>query len=159
METIPGANQARVTLHRDHNLGVAVDTPRGLLVPVVRKVQEHTLASLAEEILRLSELARTDKLEPKHFQGATFMLSNIGSLGGDVVAPVLVPPMVSMVAVGRIRAVPTYTRHSAGQEHLAKQEQVTLSWSADHRLIDGATVARAAQKVEQLLRDCDGLLP
>ena len=132
----------------EHNFGLAVDTPKGLLVPVVRGVEKRTLTSLAAEIKRLGELAQSGRLSPADFKGATFIVSNIGSIGGDTVSPVILAPMVGIVGMSRLREVPVFSG-----DKIVKQEQMMLSWSADHRIIDGATVAKAARVVEDWLQD------
>ena len=170
-------------LKASHNFGVAVDTPGGLLVPVIKNVQNHSILSLAAEITRLCALAQSNGLKPADFTGATFTISNVGSIGGNnsnigsgagAIAPIIVPPMVAILGVGRVRSVPTFKFQQQQQQQQQKtktnnaqqgeeeervvvkrQEQVVLSWSADHRVLDGATVAKAANLVAGLLGDVD----
>lgn len=130
-----------------HNIGIAIDTPSGLLVPVIKSVQSHSIASLASEIQRLSSLARSNKLSASDLRGATFSVSNIGSLGGTVVAPVIVGPQVAILGVGRSRAVPAFD----AEGKVVRREEAVFSWSADHRVVDGATVARCAECVRGYL--------
>jgi len=101
-------NTPKLTLKAGHNLGMAMDTPQGLLVPVIKNVQNHSILSLAAEIKRVSDVARAGKLKPEDFQGATFTVSNIGSVGAgcQAVSPVIVAPMVGILAVGRMSDVP-----------------------------------------------------
>jgi 2-oxoisovalerate dehydrogenase E2 component (dihydrolipoyl transacylase) len=138
-----------------HNFGIAVDTPQGLLVPVVKEVQTHSIISLAGEIGRLSKLAKAGKLTPDDFNGATFIVSNIGSIGGGAVAPVIVAPMVGILGVGKVRDVPVFKKDEHGVKKLVGRDELILSWSADHRVLDGATVARCAEEVRTLLEDID----
>jgi 2-oxoisovalerate dehydrogenase E2 component (dihydrolipoyl transacylase) len=140
-----------------HDFGIAMDTPSGLLVPVVRNVQNHSIISLAAEIERLGTLAKDGKLAPSDLTGATFTISNIGSIGGNVVSPVIVSPQVGIVALGRVQDVPVFEKDARGTEIVVKKEKMTLSWSADHRVLDGATVARCAQTVQRLLENVEGL--
>lgn len=146
-------DKPQLILKASHNFGIAVDTPQGLLVPVVKDVQNHSVASLAKEIQRISSLAKDGKLKPADFKGATLTVSNIGSIGGGVVAPVIVEPMVAIVAVGQARSVPVFETDEEGIENVVKREEVVLSWSADHRVIDGATVAKCAKVVDELLKN------
>ncbi|KAK5047522.1 hypothetical protein LTR84_006619 [Exophiala bonariae] len=143
----------RLTLKGSHNFGIAIDTPQGLLVPVIKNVQNHSVLSLAAEVKRISEIARAGKLRPEDFQGATFTVSNIGSVGAgcQVVSPVIVSPMVGILGMGRMSDVPVFRKDDDGIERLVKEQQVILSWSADHRIIDGATVAKAADMLAALL--------
>ncbi|CZR70025.1 related to branched-chain alpha-keto acid dehydrogenase complex [Phialocephala subalpina] len=157
LQTPSNQGRPKVLIKNKHNFGIAIDTPNGLLVPVVKDVQSHSISSLAEEISRLSGLAKEGKLGVDDFKGATFVISNIGSVGGGVVSPVIVAPMVGILGVGRVRAVPAFERDEMGAEKIVKREEVVLSWSADHRLLDGATVAKCAEVVKVLLENVDVL--
>lgn len=137
-----------------HNIGVAVDSPSGLLVPVIKNVQNHSIASLAQEITRLADLARTGKLTSADLSGATFTLSNIGSIGGSAVAPVIVTPQVGILGIGRSKVVPAFGDNG----ELVKREECIFSWSADHRIIDGAYVARAAEEVKKSIEGVESML-
>lgn len=164
LDTETNPDRPQLLIKASHNFGIAVDTPQGLLVPVVRDVQNHSILSLAAEIERLSNLAREGRLSPQEMKGATFTISNIGSIGGGggghVVSPVILAPMVGILAIGRAQEVPVFQKddkNSDGEEKIVKREQVILSWSADHRILDGATVARCAQSVGSLLENIEAL--
>lgn len=157
LDTTTNASRPQLILKSSHNFGIAVDTPQGLLVPVVRDVQNHSIISLAAEIKRLGDLAHAGKLAPDDFKGATFTVSNVGSIGGSAVSPVIVAPMVGILGLGRAQAVPVYQTGQDGVERIVKQEQMVLSWSADHRILDGATVARAAEAVRSILENVETL--
>jgi len=153
----------RLTLKSSHDIGIAVDTPHGLLVPVVRRVQDHSIVSLAAEVRRLSEAARAGKLTSAQLSGATFTVSNIGSVGGGVVAPVIVSPMVGILGVGRARVVPGFERDEGMGElvqplRVVAREECVFSWSADHRVVDGAVVARAAEELRGLLEGVERMV-
>lgn len=147
------ASKPALLLKAAHHFGIAIDTPRGLVVPVVRNVEKHSISSLASEIQRLNLLAKNGKLRPEHFKDATFTVSNIGSIGGGVVSPIIVAPQVGIVAVGRVREVPALDLDENGKDIVVRREELTLSWSADHRVLDGATVARCAELVGDLVAD------
>ncbi|TIA15315.1 CoA-dependent acyltransferase [Aureobasidium pullulans] len=134
-----------------HDFGIAVDTPSGLLVPVVRNVESQSVASIAEQIKVVSSKAREGKLGPKDLQGPTFSVSNIGSIGGGVVAPIIVEPQVAIVGVGRAKVVPGFDE----QGNVVKKEEMVLSWSADHRVVDGAECARCAERVNWYLQNME----
>jgi 2-oxoisovalerate dehydrogenase E2 component (dihydrolipoyl transacylase) len=141
--------------HRaSHNIGFAVDTPNGLLVPVIRSVQSHSISSLAAEINRLSALARTNSLVASDFRDATFTVSNIGSIGGLTVAPVIVSPQVAILGVGKSRVVPAFAEDGS----VVRREECVFSWSADHRVVDGATVARCAELVKNYLEGVEKMM-
>lgn len=137
-----------IVINTAHDFGIAVDTPSGLLVPIIRDISTRSVASIASEIKRLGNLARTGKLAAKDFDGATFTISNIGAIGGGVVAPVIVSPQVAIVGIGRCKIVPTFDEHGK----IIAKEQMVLSWSADHRIVDGAECARAAERVKNYLQ-------
>jgi 2-oxoisovalerate dehydrogenase E2 component (dihydrolipoyl transacylase) len=154
LDTTTSPNKPQVVLKGSHNIGVAVDSPSGLLVPVIKNVQNHSIASLAQEITRLATLARNGKLTSADLTGATFTVSNVGSIGGTVVAPVIVGPQVGIVGIGKARVVPAFDENG----ELVKREECVLSWSADHRVLDGAYVARAADEVRKCIEGVEGML-
>ncbi|MBM7454432.1 2-oxoisovalerate dehydrogenase E2 component (dihydrolipoyl transacylase) [Oceanisphaera litoralis] len=127
-----------VTRLPDHHVGVAVDTDAGLLVPVLRYCQRRSVLEIAIELARLTGAARAGSLTPAELQGATISLSNIGALGGVVSSPIVSPPQVAIAALGRGQRLPRF--NDAGE--VVARELMMVCWSADHRLIDGATLAR-----------------
>jgi 2-oxoisovalerate dehydrogenase E2 component (dihydrolipoyl transacylase) len=154
LDTKSDPSKPTFTHKASHNIGFAVDTPQGLLVPVIKNVQSHSITSLAAEIHRLSSLARTNKLASSDFSGATFTVSNIGSIGGLTVAPVIVSPQVAILGIGKARAVPAFAEDGS----VIKKEECVFSWSADHRVVDGATVARCADTVRAYLEGTERML-
>ncbi|OJD37652.1 dihydrolipoamide branched chain transacylase e2 [Diplodia corticola] len=148
-------SKPRLIHKAQHDIGIAVDSPGGLVVPVVRHVQAHSIASLAAEIARLAALARDNRLSLNELSGATFTVSNIGSVGGGAVAPVIVPPQVGILGVGRARPVPAF---AADGVSVVRRDECVFSWSADHRVVDGATAARCAEEVRRLLEDVEGMV-
>jgi len=154
LDTESDPQKPKLTHKAVHNIGVAVDTPQGLLVPVIRNVQSHSILSLADELQRLSALARANKLSTSDLSGGTFTVSNIGSLGGGVVAPVIVSPQVAILGVGRSKAVPAFDEK--GQ--VIRKEEAMFSWSADHRVVDGAMMARFAESVKGYLEQVENMM-
>ncbi|BCS23679.1 uncharacterized protein APUU_40123A [Aspergillus puulaauensis] len=147
----------QLTIKHSHDFGIAIDTPSGLLVPVVKGIQNHSIISLDAEIKRLSALAKEGKLAPSDMKGATFTVSNIGSIGGAAVSPVIVPPMVAILGVGKAESVPMFIDNEQGESQIARRERAVLSWSADHRVLDGASVARCAESLAKSLESIDEL--
>ncbi|KAI7645383.1 Delta-1-pyrroline-5-carboxylate dehydrogenase, partial [Hortaea werneckii] len=131
-----------LTYRGSHNFGVAVDTPSGLLVPVVKNVQDLSIVEISQQLKQLSEKARSGKLAPGDFSGGSFTVSNIGNIGGGVVSPVISEPQVGILGVGRSKPVPAFDEN----EVLIRREELVLSWSADHRVVDGAECARCAER-------------
>jgi 2-oxoisovalerate dehydrogenase E2 component (dihydrolipoyl transacylase) len=154
LDTASDPKKPSLTYRSAHNFGVAVDTPSGLLVPVLRNVQDLSIAQIAQQLRVLSEKARTGKLAPGDFSGASFTISNIGSVGGGVVAPIISEPQVAILGVGRSKVVPAFDEN----DELIKREELVLSWSADHRVVDGAECARCAEHVTRLLEEPMGML-
>ncbi|KAL2005851.1 hypothetical protein VTN00DRAFT_10344 [Thermoascus crustaceus] len=147
-------NKPKLVMRSIHNIGVAIDTPQGLIVPNVKNVGARSVLDIASELSRLSALARSGKLTPADLSGGTFTVSNIGSIGGTYVAPVIVPNEVGILGIGRSRKVPVF--NDAGE--ITKGELVNFSWSADHRVVDGATMARMANKVREYIESPELML-
>jgi 2-oxoisovalerate dehydrogenase E2 component (dihydrolipoyl transacylase) len=126
-------------IHRaSHNIGIAMDTPRGLMVPNIKDVQNLSILQIAAELARLAALGRDAKLGREDLTGGTFTLSNIGTIGGTYASPILVVPEVVIGALGKTSTVPRYDE----QMNLVPKKVMTVSWSADHRVVEGATIAR-----------------
>ncbi|KAI0397877.1 2-oxoacid dehydrogenase acyltransferase [Xylariaceae sp. FL0594] len=141
-------------IHRSqHNVGIAMDTPAGLLVPVVKNVGERSVASIAIELARLQTLAAAGKLSVQDLSGGTITVSNIGNVGGTYVAPIIVDKEVAILGIGRMRTVPAFDH----EDRVVKKQVCNFSWSADHRVIDGATMARAAEVVRQIVEEPDSM--
>jgi len=134
-----------------HNIGVAMDTPQGLLVPVVKDVANLNVLSIARELVRLQSLALAGRLSPQDMTGGTITVSNIGNIGGTYLSPVVVEKEVAILGIGRMRTVPAFGEG----DRVVRKEICNFSWSADHRVVDGATVARAAQVVRGIVEEPD----
>ena len=130
-----------------HNISIAVDAPQGLLVPVVKNVQALSIVEIAAEISRLSALGREGKFSASDLIGGTVTVSNVGSIGGGVVSPVIVEGQSAIVGIGRAKKVPAFDENGA----IIAKEECVFSWSADHRFIDGATAARCAELVKKYI--------
>mgnify|MGYP000041218732 CR=1 FL=1 len=131
-----------ITYLSDINIGMAADTPLGLLVPNIKQVQNLSLLEVALEVNRLAEAARSGKLKPDEMKGASISVSNIGVIGGTVATPIINPPEVAIMAMGRIQTLPRF--NDKGEVEARKIMHV--SWSGDHRSIAGATTDRFCQK-------------
>lgn len=140
---------SEITVRGSHNIGVAMDTPKGLLVPNVKNVQNLSVLEIAAELNRLQLLASQGKLGSADLSGATFTLSNIGSVGGTYCNPVLVVPQVMIGAIGRFNNITLM--HKNGSPYASSV--MNLSWTADHRALDGATVARFSNQVKAYLEN------
>lgn len=128
---------AEVVYKKFYNIGVAVDTERGLLVPVIRNVDRKSIFTLSLELQEMAEKARNKKIMPDELQGANIAVSNLGGIGGTNFTPIIYRPSVAILGVSRTSTEPVYT---AGE--LRPRMMLPLSLSYDHRLIDGAEAAR-----------------
>jgi 2-oxoisovalerate dehydrogenase E2 component (dihydrolipoyl transacylase) len=129
-----------LTYRKEHNVGVAVDTPRGLAVPVVRGCQDRSVLEIAAELARLFALASEGNLSEADILDPTFTLSNIGAIGGTYMSPVVLPPQVAIGAMGKIQRLPRFV--SDDSDEVVAARIMPISWGGDHRAIDGATMAR-----------------
>jgi len=121
------------------NIGVAVDTDRGLLVPVIRDADTKNIMQLSVELTQLSEKARTRKIALDEMQGGCFSISNLGGIGGSFFTPIINAPEVAILGISRARMEPIYDKET-GQ--FTPRLMLPLSLSYDHRVIDGADGAR-----------------
>ncbi|KAJ5679440.1 Lipoamide Acyltransferase [Penicillium macrosclerotiorum] len=140
-------NKPKLIMRAKHNIGIAMDTPNGLIVPNIKDVASRSIFDIASEISRLSALGKSGKLGPADLNGTTITVSNIGNIGGTYVAPVIVPTEVAILGVGRTRTIPIFD----DEGRVTRGEMVNFSWSADHRVIDGATMARMGNRVKELI--------
>jgi len=134
--------QNRLILKRYYHLGIATDTPDGLLVPVVRNVDQKNLLTLATELARLTELARTRRIAPTDLHGGTFTISNYGAIGGIFGTPMLHVPEVAILGIGKLLQKPVV--HDGV---VAIRTILPLSLTFDHRALDGAAAQRFLNEV------------
>ncbi|KAI8186286.1 hypothetical protein K4K54_002574 [Colletotrichum sp. SAR 10_86] len=147
------ASKPSLVMRSQHNIGVAMDTPSGLLVPVIRNVGALNILSIAKELTRLQKAAFAGKLTPQDLGGGTITVSNIGNIGGTYLSPVIVDKEVAILGIGRMRAVPAF--ESEDSDRVVRKHVTNFSWSADHRVVDGATMARAAEVVRRVVEEPD----
>ena len=140
--------QREVVYKSYFHIGIAVDTPHGLLVPVVRDVDQKNIIELAVELSELAEKTRDRKIGPADMQGGSMTISNVGTMGGTAFTPIVNPPEVAILGVARSQVEPTYID---GQ--LQPRTHLPLSLSYDHRLIDGADGARFLRWICTALED------
>ena len=127
-----------VTYFDDHNIGMAVDSKVGLLVPNIKRVQTKSILDLATDITKLTNDARSGRVASNDLKEGTITISNIGAIGGTVATPIINKPEVAIVALGKVQQLPRFDQHGNVQARSVMQ----VSWSGDHRVIDGGTIAR-----------------
>jgi 2-oxoisovalerate dehydrogenase E2 component (dihydrolipoyl transacylase) len=162
LKEVPIANASldekagEIVLHDHYHVGVAVAAPAGLIVPVVRDADKKSLVEVAREVDRLSSEARAGKHTLDDLKGGTFTVTNIGNLGGLISTPIIKHPQVGILGVGKVVKRPVYDE--AG--NLRPADIVYLSFSFDHRVVDGAVAVAFGNAVIRALRSpAEMLLP
>lgn len=136
-------------IYKDYvNLGVAVDTPRGLVVPVLREIDRLTIPQIAQSLTEMSSRARNNQFGMEDMRGGTFTISNLGAIGGTYSTPIINHPEVAILLIGRSRKLPLVM----DDDEIKIRLMMPLSLSYDHRLIDGATAARFLNEVKNYLQ-------
>ncbi len=135
------------------HIGIAVDTPKGLVVPVIRDVSQKSLYQLSAELAEVSGRAREGKLKPSDIQGACFTISSLGGIGGTAFTPLVNPPEVAILGVSRSSIKPVWN-----EREFVPRLMLPLSLSYDHRVIDGADAARFTTFLARMLGDIRRLL-
>ena len=143
-----------MTYHSDVNIGIAVDTPMGLLVPVIKQVQDMNLADIAKAITDLASRARDKKLRPDDLSGATFTVTNIGSEGALLDTPVLTPPQAGILGTAAIEKRPVIVTED-GIDSIAIRQMCYLPFTYDHQLIDGADAGRFVTTIKDRIEEGD----
>lgn len=154
MNSQVNADCTELTYKARHNIGMAVDSKVGLLVPNIKDVQDKSILDVAAEITRLTQAARSGRVAPADLKDGTISISNIGALGGTVATPIINKPEVAIVALGKLQTLP---RFNAKGEVEARQI-MQVSWSGDHRVIDGGTIARFCNLWKQYLEQPQEML-
>ena len=127
-----------LTYLANHNIGMAVDGASGLLVPNIKAVEQRSIIDIATQVMSLTAAARSGKINPADLKGGSITISNIGAIGGTVATPIINKPEVAIVALGKIQRLPRFD----DQGNVVARNIMTISWSGDHRVIDGGTIAR-----------------
>ena len=150
-------NSLRLTFHSDdatqeiiqkhyYNIGIAADTDRGLIVPVIKHADRKSIFAISDEINALAVKARDGKLSPAEMKGASCSITNIGSAGGQWFTPIINHPEVAILGIGRIAEKPVVKNGE-----IVAAPMLALSLGFDHRMIDGATAQHALNHLKSLL--------
>jgi 2-oxoisovalerate dehydrogenase E2 component (dihydrolipoyl transacylase) len=127
-----------ISYFADHNIGFAVDSKIGLLVPNIKRVQDLSLLDIAVQMQDIIEQARAGRVAGEHLKGGTISISNIGAIGGITATPVVNKPEAAIVALGKTQKLPRFD----DEGNVSAQNIMAVNWSGDHRIIDGATMVR-----------------
>lgn len=143
-----------VTHRSAHNLGVAIDSAEGLIVPNIKNVERKSVIEIARDLDALVQRGRSGRITSEDITGGTLTLSNIGAIGGTYCSPICFVPEVCIGALGAIQTLPRYDANG----ELFRASVMAVAWSADHRVIDGATLARFANEFKRNLEQPDTML-
>ena len=131
-----------------YNIGIAVDTPNGLIVPVIRDVDKKTISDLSIELADVSDRARSNTLKPKDLSGGTFTISSLGGIGGKYFTPIINPPEVAILGISKSVWENIYNHESKSSE---PRYIMPFSLSYDHRIIDGAAAAKFTSAFSKMI--------
>ncbi|WP_409299096.1 dihydrolipoamide acetyltransferase family protein [Peribacillus sp. SCS-26] len=142
--------EEKIRLIKDHHIGIAVDAPEGLIVPVLRHVEKKSLRVIGEEMKELTRRALEDKLSVKDISGGTFTISNVGPLGGSIGAtPIIQHPQTALVSFHKTKKRPVVT----DQDEIAIRSIMNISMSFDHRVADGALAVKFTNRFAELIEN------
>jgi 2-oxoisovalerate dehydrogenase E2 component (dihydrolipoyl transacylase) len=143
-------DESEIIYKGDHNIGVAMDTEKGLVVPNIKGVQNLSVLEIAGELNRLQAEGQGGAgIASKDLEGTTFTLSNIGAIGGTYMGPVIAKPQVAIGALGKIQTLPRFDEDGG----VVAEKIMAVSWAGDHRIVDGATMARFSNRWKEMLEN------
>ena len=142
-----------VTYHGSENLGIAVDSEKGLMVPVIKNAGDLNLAGLSHKIADLAARSRSGHVTPEELSGGTFSLTNLGSNGALFDTPIIQQPQVGILGVGVVVKRPVVVTDDDGGDTIAIRSMVYLALTYDHRLVDGADAGRFLTTIKNRLQD------
>jgi pyruvate dehydrogenase E2 component (dihydrolipoamide acetyltransferase) len=143
----------QITFHGAEHLGIAVDTERGLLVPVIRDAGDLNMGGIARRIVDVASRTRDNKISPDDLGGGTFTITNTGSRGALFDTPIINQPQVAILGVGAVVKRPMVVKGEDGGETIAIRSMVYLALSYDHRIVDGADAARFLSTLKERLEE------
>lgn len=157
LKAFPAVNSSvdgeSMVYHGAEHLGIAVDTPRGLLVPVIRDAGDLNIAGLARKIADVAARTRSNKIGPDELSGGTFTITNIGSAGSVLDTPIINQPQVGILGTGTIVKRPVVVTDELGNEAIGIRSMMNLCLTYDHRVVDGADAGRFLTALQQRLQE------
>jgi len=145
-------NKEKLVLKKYYNIGIAIDTTEGLVVPIIRSVDKKTIKEITKELAEISYKARNKQLAPNDMTGGCFTISSLGGIGGTYFTPIINPPEVAILGISRIEKKPVQIENKI---HMRKFLPFSLSY--DHRVIDGADAARFTTQLGKTLSNLEKL--
>jgi pyruvate dehydrogenase E2 component (dihydrolipoamide acetyltransferase) len=142
-------DKKEIIIYNNINIGIAVDTEKGLMVPVIKNADKVSLKIINEQIKELADKARKGEISENDIKGSTFTLTNLGMMRTEIFTPVINPPEVAILGIGRIIKKPTII----DEDKISIRELAYLSLSYDHRIIDGADAAKFLEKLAELIEN------
>ncbi|CAD8067560.1 unnamed protein product [Paramecium primaurelia] len=139
--------------HQDHNISIAMDSPKGLVVPNIKQVQNLSILEVQQQLNKLKKLGDESKLGPNELNNGTICISNIGTIAGTYVGPLILPPQVCIVGIGRVVLQPRFIAGSYQPRKI-----INTSFGCDHRILDGATIARFQNTWKQYLEQPEQMM-
>jgi len=146
---------SEITFYDAEHLGVAVDTEKGLFVPVIKNAGEMSIAELSRQIADVAARTRNGKITPEEMAGGTFTITNTGSRGALFDTPIINQPQVAILGTGAVVRRPAVVRDESGKESIEIRSMIYLALTYDHRLVDGADAARFLSTVKERLEAGD----
>ena len=140
-------------IRKDHNFSVAIDSEHGLITPNIKKVNEKSIMQIHRDLKDLVDRAKTGNITANDYEGSTFSVSSVGNIGGKYFVPTILSPQAAIIAIGKAYTTPKYTGKQGENHNWEPMETVSFSISADHRIIDGATVARFSSKMKSYIEN------
>jgi len=152
------ATNSEIIIKHYYNIGVAVNTDRGLIVPVIRDVDRKSIKELAVELNDLVQRTRAGKTKVEELQGGTFTITNAGAMGGGFFAPIINYPEVAILGTGQARMQPVVREQEKGNFVIVPRLMMPVALCIDHRVLDGADAIRFLKVLSDTLEDPDELL-
>lgn len=142
-----------IVVYKSTNIGSAVAGDNGLIVPVIKNAQDKTLTQIAQESRDLVERAKTGRLKPEEYSGATFSISNLGMFGIENFTAIINPPEAAILSVSSIRKKAVVVTNEAGEDEICIRPMMNIQLTVDHRIIDGLLASQFVEYVKELLEE------
>lgn len=147
------SNAGEILLKKYYNIGFAADTPRGLVVPVIRDADRQSLAGIGYRLRHLAEKARQGTIALEELMGGTFSITNVGGIGGTHVFPIINAPESAILGMGRVEKKPVVVGGREGEDEIKIRKILPVTLCFDHRIVDGARASKFIRELKSMLED------